>query len=197
MGKISSLRFVLWCLTNVWTWLRVIPTGLRGGCSNRHNVSTIEEAFADCALPTLPGPTPLWEPGSDPGCWADACGFLKPPESDRYWKVRLHGACSISHEALGLRPTDQSCHHETWLHLDFVEWQDVQPQREKVQSKDPLKKNVLRRTISADTKGASVISWATIRSLRDIATFRARPSRTMWKAYILTKWFDGASFPIQ
>ena len=22
---------------------------------------------------------------------------------------------------LGLRPTDQSCHHETWLHLDFVD----------------------------------------------------------------------------
>ena len=29
-------------------------------CSNKNNISTIEEAFADCALPTLPGPTPLW-----------------------------------------------------------------------------------------------------------------------------------------
>ena len=25
-------------------------------------------------------------------------------------------------KTLGLRPTDQSCHHETWLHLDFVDW---------------------------------------------------------------------------
>ena len=41
----------------------------------------------------------------------------------------------IPHEAPGLRPTDQSCHHETWLHLDFVEWQDVQSQREKYNRK--------------------------------------------------------------
>ena len=38
---------------------------------------------------------------------------------------------SIPHEALGLRPTDQSCHHETWLHLDFVDWREGQSQREK------------------------------------------------------------------
>ena len=25
------------------------------------------------------------------------------------------------HEALGIRQTDQSCHHEVWLHMDFVE----------------------------------------------------------------------------
>ena len=31
---------------------------------------------------------------------------------------------------LGLRPTDQSCHHEAWLHLDFVGRHDFQPQRE-------------------------------------------------------------------
>ena len=30
-------------------------------CSNKNNISTIEEAFADCALPTPPGPTPLSE----------------------------------------------------------------------------------------------------------------------------------------
>ena len=29
-------------------------------CSNKDNRSTIDEAFADCALPTPPGPTPLW-----------------------------------------------------------------------------------------------------------------------------------------
>ena len=27
-------------------------------CSNRNNISTIEETFADCALPTPLGPTP-------------------------------------------------------------------------------------------------------------------------------------------
>ena len=29
-------------------------------CRSRDNLSTIDEAFADCALPTPPGPTPLW-----------------------------------------------------------------------------------------------------------------------------------------
>ena len=61
--------------------------------------------------------------GSIPGNWADVCGFLEPPESDRHWKGRLHGAFSTPHEAL--RPNDQSCHHEAWLHLAFVEWYDV------------------------------------------------------------------------
>ena len=45
-------------------------------CRSRVNLSTIDEAFADCALPTPPGPTPLWGPGSIPNNWADVCGFL-------------------------------------------------------------------------------------------------------------------------
>ena len=60
----------------------------------------------------------------------DVCGFHEPPESDRYWKVRLHCAFSIPHKALGLRPTDQSCHHETWLHLEFVDWRSAQSHHE-------------------------------------------------------------------
>ena len=37
----------------------------------------------------------------------------------------MHGAFSIPRKTLGLRPTDQSCHHETWLHLDFVDWSNT------------------------------------------------------------------------
>ena len=92
---------------------------MHGGATTENNISTVEEAFADCALPMPPGPPPLWGPGSIPGKWADACGFLKPPDSDGQWKVRQHGAFSIPREALGIRPTDQSCHHEAWLHLDL------------------------------------------------------------------------------
>ena len=51
--------------------------------------------------------TPLWGPGSIPNNWADVCGFLKPPDSDRYWKVRMHAAFSIPRKTLGLRPNDQ------------------------------------------------------------------------------------------
>ena len=67
-------------------------------------------------------PLPLWGPGSIPDNWADVCGFLKPLGSQRSWKVIKHGAFSISRKTLGLRPTDQSCHHETGLHLNFVDW---------------------------------------------------------------------------
>ena len=82
---------------------------------SRDNLSTIDEAFTDCALPLLPGPTPLWRRGSIPDNWADVCGFLKPPGSDRFWKVRMHGAFSIPRRTLGLRPTDQSCHDANWI----------------------------------------------------------------------------------
>ena len=98
---------------------------------NSNNISIIEDAFADCALPMPPGPTPLWRPRSIPGSWAGVCGFLKPPDSDGQWKVRQHGVISILHKALGIRPTDQSCHHEACLHLDFVEWRSEQSHRER------------------------------------------------------------------
>ena len=59
-------------------------------------------------------------PGAVPGHWTDVCGFVKPSNSYDIWKVRLHGALTFPHETLGLRPRDQSCHHEVWLHLDLV-----------------------------------------------------------------------------
>ena len=91
-------------------------------CRSRDNISAIYEVFSDSALPTPPGPTPLWRPGSMPNNWADVNGFLKPPGSQRPWKVNKHGAPPIFRQALGLRSSDQRCHHETWLHLQFVQW---------------------------------------------------------------------------
>ena len=93
----------------------------RGDAATETTSAPFDEAFADCALPTPAGPTPLWGPGSILNNWADVCGFLQPPDSDRYWKVRVHGAFSIPHKNQGLRPTDQSCHHQTWLHIEFVD----------------------------------------------------------------------------
>ena len=37
----------------------------------------------------------------------------------------MHGAFFIPRKTLSLRPTDQSCQHETWLHLDFVDWSNT------------------------------------------------------------------------
>ena len=45
----------------------------------------------------------------------------QPPGSLRCWKVNKHGAFSIPRKTLGLKPNDQGCHRETWLHLPFVD----------------------------------------------------------------------------
>ena len=83
---------------------------------SKDNLSTLDEAFTDCTFPTPPGRTPLWGPGSIPDMWADDCGCLRPPGSRRFWKVSKHGAFSNPRKTLGLRPKDQSFHHQTWLH---------------------------------------------------------------------------------
>ena len=95
-------------------------------CSNGNNISTIEEAFADCALPTPLGSPPLWRPGSIPRMLGRHVRVPGAAESDRYWNFRHHGAFSIPHEALGLLPTDQCCHNETWLHREIVDWRSAQ-----------------------------------------------------------------------
>ena len=43
----------------------------------------------------------------------------------------MHGAFSIPRKVLGPRPNDQSRHHETWLHLDFVDWRNTRSQHGK------------------------------------------------------------------
>ena len=53
----------------------------------KDNLSIVDEASMDSILPTPPGPTPLWGPGSIPDNGADVRGFLKPPGSQRSWKV--------------------------------------------------------------------------------------------------------------
>ena len=58
-------------------------------CRSRNNISTIDEAFTDCALPSPQGLTPLWGPGSIPNNWADVCGFLTLLESEQTWCI-LH-----------------------------------------------------------------------------------------------------------
>ena len=96
--------------------------------TNANNVRIIEDCdFADASWPHLP----LWGPGAVPGTWSDVCGFLKPLDSSERWTVRQHGAFPILHEALGICPTDQSCHLEVWLHME---------------------KNAQRRTIAANKR---------------------------------------------
>ena len=92
------------------------------------NISIIEEAFADCDLPMPHGPTPLWGPGAVPGTWSNVCGFFSSLRTQMC--VGEYGNM-VPHEALGIRQTDQSCHHEVWLHMDFVEQHEGHVHRER------------------------------------------------------------------
>ena len=116
---------------DVSTWLQVISMGQRGGAAIRTTSVPLRKPLRTAPCQRRLALHHCGGPGSIPGCWADVCGFLEPPESDQYWKVRLHGAFSIPHKTPGLRPTDQSCHHETWLHLDFVDWRSAQSHHER------------------------------------------------------------------
>ena len=80
--------------------------------SDARSISSIEEAFVNSSLPLPPGPTPLWGPEGVPGEWSDVYGFLKPLGSEDEWQVRMHGGFTIPYGMLGLKETDQSCHHE-------------------------------------------------------------------------------------
>ena len=116
-------------------------------CRSRDHISTIDEVFSDC-LAFDAGPHTIVGPGSIPSNWADVCGFLKLPGSQRFWKVSKHGAFSIPRQALGLRSSDQSCHHETWLHLHFVDWNNKWSQQAHYNGNIRLKERPQKRHIS-------------------------------------------------
>ena len=106
------------------------------------------------------------DPGSIPNNRADVCGFLEPSGSDRYCKVRMRGAFSIPRKVLGLRPNDQSCHHETWLHLDFLDWRNTFSQRgahdRRILLEErpaPLHQGAQKRRISDIMSDHSLSSW--------------------------------------
>ena len=87
---------------------------------NQQRHSTIEEAFANTNLPIPYGSSPLWGSKNVPAEWADVRGFIEPPNTDNEWQIRGHGAFEINRDILGIRPTDQSCRHEVWIHLSHA-----------------------------------------------------------------------------
>ena len=169
----------------------------------KDNFSTIDETFMDSILPTPPGTTPLWGPGSIPDSWADVCVFLKPPGPQRFWKVNKHGAFSIPRKSLGLRPTDQSLHHKTWLHLDFVDWSNTWSKQKVHEQRISLKERPAesaygnpKRRISKNMSDHSLSSQmcATIRTcVLSLSYFDH--SLVGISAFFITKRFDDASVP--
>ena len=106
---------------------------------NSSNISLIEETFAGCALPMSRGSPLLWVlEQAVPGKWADVVDssyFLILTDDGKFDST----ANSIHHEAFGIRPTDHSCHHEAWYHLDFVDRRNEQPHREEHDRRNLLK----------------------------------------------------------
>ena len=164
-------------------------------CSNRDNMSTIDEAFADSALPTPPGPTPLWRPRSMPttvltsvdssnrpiqiGIGRYACMVLSPS------RTKL-SACVQPIEAAIMR------HGSTWISSIGA----IPNHITKNLTDEFYSKSVLHHIITGRRKGASAISWATIRSLRDRATIHTCASTLCENLYILTKWPDDVSHSV-
>ena len=102
------------------TRLLVTLTVLRGerkAAMTNSATARSRKRLANTNLPTPHGSSPLWGPGNVPGEWADVCGFITPPNTDGEWQTRGHGAFE---DVLGIRPTDQSCTHEAWIHFSHA-----------------------------------------------------------------------------
>ena len=111
--------------------------------NNRQLTSIIEESFADTLFPIPPAPHRCGAQGQCQVNGQTFVGFVKLPDSRDKWKVRKHGAFTILRETLGLRPKDQSCHHEVWLHLDLVGNQYAHESRGKTRAAGPPQRKVL------------------------------------------------------
>ena len=79
----------------------------------------------------------MWGPGYFPNNRTDVCGFLKPPKSDKSWKVRKHGAFSIPRQALGLAFQAIKAaimrHGYTWI---FVDWRNHDEPDQRIRLKE-------------------------------------------------------------
>ena len=58
---------------------------LHGDIEAKTTFGTIDEAFTVSTLSTPPYRPPLWGQGSIPDMWADVCGLIKQPGSQRFW----------------------------------------------------------------------------------------------------------------
>ena len=88
---------------------------------NQQRHSTIEEAFANTNQPIPHGSSPLWgvqETFQRNGpTYVVSSSHRIQTMSGRY-AVTAH--LEINRDILGIRPTDQSCRHEVWIHLSHA-----------------------------------------------------------------------------
>ena len=121
--KTRCLQSALSCVWSKLIWLLVTSTVRRG---ERKMVMTNNGT----ARSRKRSPTRIYQshtaprrcgfPRNGPGEGADVCGFIKPPNTDGEWQIRGHGSFDINHDVFGIRPTDQSCHDEAWIHVSYA-----------------------------------------------------------------------------
>ena len=178
----------------MWTWSHVTLMVLAWRSLSIVNRSTNDKAFMN-NLSSATGPHHCGGPDR-----FQTTGLTSVSTSIHLIQIGIgryaaRGAFSIPRKIRGLCRTDQSCHHETWLHLDFVDWR-ISNHITKNFTDEFHSKSVLRLTIMERKWGRSVITWATIRSRRERATIRMRSSTQCENMYILTKWPDDVSHSV-
>ena len=72
-----------------------VSIGTAWRCCGRNNLSAIDEALTDCALPTPPGTTPLWGPGSIPDNWTDRRLWISQTTGFRSILEGAHARCIL------------------------------------------------------------------------------------------------------
>ena len=147
-----------------------------GDAATEKNISTIEEAFADCALPTPPGPAPLWGPGSIPNNWADVCGSLSQRIQIGIGKCACTAHFPSPAKLLAyVQPINVAImrHCSTWISSIGTALSHIMMSM----TDEFSSKNVPRHVHMGTRKDASAKPRATIRSLHERATLCTCPVR--------------------
>ena len=104
---------------------------LSGDSGDQRRISPLDAAFGYACVPwPASGVTPLWGPGGEPHgkVWPECCGFVILPDSQNQCLITRHDSFNVKPAAIGLKPTDQTWHHEQWLHLKVC-WPHTQKGR--------------------------------------------------------------------
>ena len=124
--KMCRSQSVLPC--SRWTWSPATSTVRRGveRVVKVHNESV--RLKKPLRTPTCQYRTAL-HPCGDPVA-SQTNGQTCAGGSETEWQIRMHGAHEINREVLGIKPTEQSCHHEVWIRLLHVTaWQVIRERK--------------------------------------------------------------------
>ena len=118
--KTYYLQSVLVCVRNKLIWLLVTSTVLRGERKAVMTNSATARSRKRWPTRTYQSHTALCRCGIQETFQENGPTYVDS-SSRRIqtieWQICGHGAFEINHDVLGIRPTDQSCHHEVWIHL--------------------------------------------------------------------------------